>query len=52
MLYRIYIVKLATHRSLEYPEEFREAELKMYKENSVIMMASMTPSMIQRKKFV
>jgi len=33
------MVKLHSQRSFEYPEELREAELKIYKENKEIITA-------------
>lgn len=51
-LYQNYIVRLVSQRSLEQPDAFKEGELKIYKENKVMMSASKTPSIIQRKKLV
>jgi hypothetical protein len=44
------MVKLTSHKSLEYPELLIDSLLKIYIEKSVIMVASAAPSNVHMKK--
>ena len=45
-------MRLASHKSLEYPELFRDCALKIYNEKNEMRIAYSTPSIIHKKKFV